>query len=389
MAVRMTVRAVAASLAGLLVLALAPSPAYADRWRNGQWHLAYLDVAGAHKITQGEGVVVAVIDSGVDHDHPDLEGNVLKGWDAVTGGTGDGWGDLDGHGTGMASLIAGHGHGAGNRDGVLGIAPKTKIFPIRMETAQGSGNLTSVGNAIEVATKARVDVISISLNGGTSTPKVQDQIRRALESDIVIVVSIGNKTDGGGGILIYSHGTLPVGAVDRRGDGAGISITDPAVQLVAPGKDIQSASKLNKAGESGYRLGSGSSPSAAIVAGAAALIRSRFPDMTAAEVIQRLTYTARDLGPSGRDQQYGFGQVDLVRALTATDVPTPNPWPWPLPSPTATAPPPATASAPVPAAAPPADAPSSKGWFVPVLGVLIVLAGTGLAAWSIRRRRQL
>jgi type VII secretion-associated serine protease mycosin len=388
MAVRMTVRALAASLAGLLVLAVAPSPAYADRWRDGQWHLAYLDVAEAQKISQGEGVVVAVIDSGVDHDHPDLTGNVLKGWDAVTGGTGDGWGDLSGHGTGMASLIAGHGHGSGNRDGVLGIAPKAKIFPIRIETAQGSGDMTSVGNGIEVATKAGADVISISLNGGTSTQKVQQQIWAALEKDILIVVSIGNKSDGGGGILIYSNGTLPVGAVDQRGDAAGISVSNPAVQLAAPGKDIQSASKINKAGDSGYRLGTGSSPSAAIVAGAAALIRSKYPSMTAAEVIQRLTYTAKDLGPSGRDPQYGFGQLDLVRALTATDVPPPNPWPWPLPSPSATAPAAAT-SAPVSAvAAPPAGEPSRSGWLLPVGGLLVLLAGAGVVFWAVRRRTQ-
>src|SRR6266508_4890869 len=138
----------ATALAGLLFTA-GPS-AYADSIRDRQWYLTYLKADQLHKITQGAGVTVAVIDSGVDGHHPDLAGNVLQGKDFIKPGTG--WTDTDGHGTAIASLIAGHGHGPGHHDGILGLAPAAKILPVRTGTsAEVQGGQDRIVDAIRWA----------------------------------------------------------------------------------------------------------------------------------------------------------------------------------------------------------------------------------------------
>ena len=108
---------------------------------------------------------------------------------------------------------------------------------------------------------------------------------------------------------------IAVGGIDRQGNHADISVTGPEIDVVAPAVDIYSTG-INK----GYRVGTGTSDATAIVAGAAALIRSKYPNLPAQEVAHRLTATAVDKGPPGRDDQYGYGVIDLVAALTA-DVP--------------------------------------------------------------------
>jgi subtilisin family serine protease len=113
----------------------------------------------------------------------------------------------------------------------------------------------------------------------------------------------------------YLDGVLAVGATDRSGNRAAVSVTGDKLAIMAPGVDIYSTSFDGK-----YYRGTGTSASTAIVAGAAALVRSRFPDLSAAEVVHRLTATATDKGAPGRDPEYGFGVLNLVAALTA-DVP--------------------------------------------------------------------
>ena len=268
-------------------------------------------MAEAHKISQGEGVTVAVIDTGVDP-HPDLEGNLIAGSDVFPGGKGNGQEDPDGHGTRMGGIIGAHGHG---NEGALGIAPKANILPIRYKDADTPGDTDIFAKGINQAIASGAKVISMSTGGGPSR-LLNEAVRKALAADVVLVAAGGNKPfDYGITFPAYIDGVVAVGATDQRGSHAEISTTGRQLAISAPGVDIWSTSRNGK-----YSKGTGTSDATAIEAGAAALVRSRYPQLSAKEVVHRLTATAVDKGAPGRDEVYGYGVLDLVAALTA-DVP--------------------------------------------------------------------
>ncbi|WP_405113777.1 type VII secretion-associated serine protease mycosin [Micromonospora sp. NBC_01405] len=282
----------------------------AEKIRKDQWHLRFLKAAEAQGISRGKGTIVAIPDTGV-FPHPDLEHNLLPGTDVSEDG--DGRRDDDSHGTSMAGLVAAHGSPKGL--GALGIAPEAKILPIRSRQIDGKGDTEELAASVEWATLHGADVISISAVAGASR-RLQQAIRTALQADIVVVAAAGNKPfDISIGYPASEEGVIAVGGVDQAGELAAVSVTGPTVDVVAPAVDIYSTSYGGK-----YSKGTGTSSATAIVAGAAALIRSKYPDLPAAEVAHRLTATAVDKGPPGRDDEYGYGVIDLVAALTA-DVP--------------------------------------------------------------------
>ncbi|MEU8422495.1 S8 family serine peptidase [Micromonospora sp. NPDC048835] len=292
---------------------LPPPNDSSNRIRADQWHLVALNSDAANKISQGEGITVAVPDTGV-YPHPDLAGNLLRGIDLTNGGGGgDGKADQNSHGTGMAGLIAAHGQEGGR--GAKGIAPKAKVLPIVSSGADNQSSADILGRAIEYAVSSGAGVISISSAGGSS-PALRRAIREALLANVVVVAAAGNRPgDTEVGYPASEDGVLAVGGVDKFGVHATVSVTGPEVDVVAPAVDIYSTSIDGK-----YRKGTGTSDATAIVAGAAALIRSKYPHLPAREVAHRLTATAIDKGAPGRDDEYGYGVIDLVAALTA-DVP--------------------------------------------------------------------
>ena len=153
-----------------------------------------------------------------------------------------------------------------------------------------------------------------------ASPSLKQAIDRAFAADIVVVAGVGNKP-------LHSTVQYPAGfpgviaaaGVDKSGDHADVSVTGPEVVLAAPAVDIVSTGRRGGS-DTGYRRGTGTSDATAIIAGAAALVRSKFSNLSAAEVVHRLTATADDKGPPGRDNEYGFGVINLVKALSA-DVP--------------------------------------------------------------------
>jgi len=301
--------------AALSLIWSAAAPAAADSVRNRQWHLSTLKVAEAHKISKGAGVTVGLIDTGVDAKHRDLAGAILKGKDLVDS-KGDGRKDLNGHGTAMAGLIAGRGHG--DASGILGVAPGAKILPLSI-TLGFFGSSAETSEAINVAADNGARVINMSISVGDDPP-LREAIRAAQARDIVVVAGAGNKGALGDAFPGKYPEVLTVGAVDRRGRIAEVSLTGPQVDLTAPGVEIYSTGIYG----SGYRYGTGSSDATAIVSGAAALVRAKYPELSAAEVVHRLTATATDAGEPGRDDTYGYGRLNLLRALTA-DVPPATP----------------------------------------------------------------
>ncbi|MCF2539691.1 S8 family serine peptidase [Streptomyces sp. FB2] len=260
----------------------------ADYVRGRQWVIDVIDYEKVWSESQGDGVTVAVVDTGVDGTHPDLTGQLVKGLD-VTGG-GDAENDTDGHGTGMASLIAGHGHGANNASGVVGLAPRVKILPIKAaETDDFDDDEWAKG--VRFAVDLGVDVINLSFGDSLATPGSEGAkaIAYAQHHDVVVVAAAGNE---GNAELSYPSklsGVVAVGAVDESLDHWEDSNTGPGVTLAAPGVKIIEADPTEA---SGYAQGTGTSDAAAYVSATAALIRSKYPDLTAGQVINRMVKSA-------------------------------------------------------------------------------------------------
>jgi type VII secretion-associated serine protease mycosin len=285
---------------------LSAPPALADRNRDGQWYLKALRVADAQRISQGAGVTVAVIDSGVWAAHPDLKGAVLVGTN-VLGNGGDGRVDNEGHGTAMAGIIAARGR-AGDK-GVLGVAPGAKILPVRP-----TGSPLLVARAVEWAVDHGATVINMSFKVQPS-PGLERAVQEAAAANVVLVAAAGNTGDGANDEeypAAYPE-VLAVGSTDRLGGIESSSQHGPQVDIVAPGVDMLTADGPKS---TGYAITSGTSDAAAVVSGAAALIRAKYPHLSAAQVVQQLTSTAVDKGTPGRDDTYGHGELDVVAALT-------------------------------------------------------------------------
>ncbi|MFI5533515.1 type VII secretion-associated serine protease mycosin [Kitasatospora sp. NPDC051853] len=301
----------ATTLAGGLLLAGAPL-ASADAVRDAQWPIQQLGLEKAWSVSKGDGVIVAVIDSGVDPNHPDLAGQILPGYDP--GGQGRETNGSAGHGTSMAAIIAGKGHGAG--EGVIGVAPGAKILPIYKAAADEA---SGVADGIRWAADHGAKVVNISQGRpGTSTPKMVSAVEYALSKDVLVVVAAGNS----GTTPIESPGNTPgvlaIGAVDKSGKIWAKSNYGPEVLLAAPGVDIVSAGNCNG---NKYCVADGTSSATAYASGAAALLRAKYPDLTAGQIANRLVKSAK--APSGTqlpDAHYGYGCIRPYEALTQ-DIP--------------------------------------------------------------------
>ncbi|MEW1586041.1 type VII secretion-associated serine protease mycosin [Micromonospora vinacea] len=305
-------------LAGFLVVGAAQPAAAAPR-RAEQWYLDELRIEQAHEISTGRGVVVAVLDSGVEASHPDLRGQVLAGGRSY-GASGDGRADEDGHGTHIAGIIA----AKASSDGVDGIAPGAKILPIKLRKGTEANRAAAVALGLRMAVDGGAKVINMSFGGpGVASPQEASAIKYALDNDVVVVGSAGNIKNGRTTLSSPANtpGVIAVTGTTKGGKFWSGSVQGPEAVVAAPGDNV-----YNITNEAGYGWGDGTSDSSAIVSGLAALIRSKYPDLNAPSVINRIIRTARDAGPSGRDPQYGFGVIDPVKALTANVPPvTSNP----------------------------------------------------------------
>jgi type VII secretion-associated serine protease mycosin len=266
----------------------------------------------AWRYATGAGIVVGVLDSGVDAKHPDLAGQVLPGLDLVTPAQ-DGRYDPVGHGTTVAGLIAGS---AKDDRGALGLAPDAKILPVRVLDADNRyEDALVVAQGVRWAVDHGARVLNLSLGGIGTSAALAEALDYAFAKDVVVIACTGNVTASAPTDVWYparEPGVIAVSGLDRpRGDTLWPgSITGPATVISAP------ASSLVGARPGGHWRVQGTSFAAPLVSATAALIRSRWPTMSAANVVNRLISTARDVGPTGRDDSYGFGAVDPVAALT-------------------------------------------------------------------------
>ncbi|WP_144123103.1 type VII secretion-associated serine protease mycosin [Catellatospora sichuanensis] len=290
----------------------------AKPWPQQRWDLSALP-----RGIDGSGVIVAVLDSGVDKDHPQLRGQVVPGRDMLPGGGTDGRQDCVGHGTGVASVIA-----AKPLAGVefRGLAPGVQILPIRVsEQLGGQENSSSarqadvkdMATAVRYAVSKDADVINLSLSYGDTAPnklaEFREAIREAVAADVVVIAAVGNAKQKGNPTPYPASwdNVLGVGAIDEAGQRLQASQTGPYVDLVAPGDQVTVA----RPGR-GHGKESGTSFAAPMVAATAALVRQAYPKLTESQVRKRLSATA-DPAPGGRlSDDYGVGILNPVRAVT-------------------------------------------------------------------------
>ncbi|WP_432124806.1 type VII secretion-associated serine protease mycosin [Streptomyces sp. C10-9-1] len=321
-----TRRLTAVLAAAAFALLPAAPPAHADTVRAQQWSLEALHTERAWQTTRGEGVTVAVLDTGVDDEHPDLAGSVLPGRDFVGFGAERGDRAWARHGTAMAGIIAAHGHGPDGASGVMGIAPEARILPVRviLEGADDardrarSSRGSALAEGIRWAADQGADIINLSLGDDSESahPEAAEDaaVQYALAKGAVVVASAGNGGEKGDRVSYPAAypGVIAVTAVDRFGTRAPFSTRRWYATVSAPGVDVVIADPDGK-----YYEGWGTSAAAAFVSGAAALVRSAYPDLSPAQVKTLLRDTARNAPEGGRDDAHGYGLVDPAAALEA------------------------------------------------------------------------
>lgn len=298
-----------------VLMLLIPASAGAESLRDSQYWLDDYGFTEAWKSSQGEGVLVAVIDTGIDATHPSLRNAVVGGTDVSGLGSSDGLtpvGQNSYHGTMVASLIAGD-----SEADMVGVAPKAKLLSVSMAFGIDSVDTDSqVANGIIFAVDQGAKVINLSLTrNSTSWPRSwDDAFLYAFEKDVVVVAAVGNRVDGTEQISAPATipGVVSVAGLDRNGMASeNVSLSGFNISVTAPAEDLIGA---YPGGE--YRLWSGSSAAAAIVSGLAAIIRSEYPKLSAPNVINRILSSASKFGFEGYSTSYGYGAINAELALS-------------------------------------------------------------------------
>ncbi|MFJ1802488.1 S8 family serine peptidase [Streptomyces sp. NPDC088180] len=299
--------AVAASWS--VVFVGAAQPAAADT-QSKQWYLSAMQAEEMWKVTTGEGIKVAVIDSGVNSAMPSLQGQVLKGVDA-TGAPGDETDDYSGHGTTMAEMIAGTGKGGG----LKGLAPGAKIIPLRIalgefEEEKPSITTQDTANAIRAAADSDAQIINMSFGSFYSSPQQREAIKYAEGKGKLLFAAVGNeghKENKRGYPAAYPE-VVGVASADRKGKVSFYSQHAGTVDVASPGSDV--SVWCDNSFQSYCDGDGGTSAATAIASASAALVWSLHPDWTANQVLNVLFDTASRDWKKGETSKYlGHGLI--------------------------------------------------------------------------------
>lgn len=307
----------------------APAQPGSGSSRDLQWALNRLQAEDAWKASTGEGITVAVLDTGVDSGHPDLAGSLVPGFDAIRSQPTINGSDAHGHGTHVAGLIAGHGK-------VTGIAPAAKIMPIKVMDRNGFGTTYNIVSGIIWAVNHGADVLNMSIGSPTPDPAERSAVKWARGRGVLVIAAAGNDGTSApvypaayGASASDANATDPVigvGAVDSAGLRGWFSQENLSVDVAAPGVKLLSTFP---AGKGGYAWESGTSMASPYVAGVAALglsyARRAHPswsgEYTSGVVESALRRSTHDLGVPGRDRAYGSGEVSAASILEALNAP--------------------------------------------------------------------
>ena len=276
-------------------------------YRKGS--LGYLDtlrLPAAWDISRaGPAQRVAVLDTGVDATHPDLAGRVLPGRDFVNGdGTAD---DDEGHGTSVAGVAVAR---ANDGAGTVGVSWDGSVVPVKVLDSGGEGYDDDIAAGIAWAADEGVDAINLSLGGPGASEVLEDAVAYAREQGVLVVAAAGNESSSEPHYPAATPGVLAVAASDWAGNATWFTNHGDWVDITAPGHDMFAPTA------GGVRTrNDGTSFSAPVVAGVALLLAAEHPRWTGDQIAERLTGTALDVGPAGRDPFHGAGLVDPVAAL--------------------------------------------------------------------------
>ncbi len=298
----------------------APQPIFSmastDDEYASAWGVRHIDSEFAHILgITGKGVKIAVIDSGIDYNHEDLDGNYAGGYDFVNSDTDPMDDTYNSHGTNVAGIIAAERNGIG----VVGVAPDASLYALKVLTSIGTGLTSSTVSAIEWAVENGMDIINISIQG-EHRESLQAACDAAQQAGLLIIAAAGNT---GGQAVSYPAAYSSVVAVTATDDTDALPSYDPQgseVEFSAPGDNIYSTARVSKGG---YTTLSGTSQAAPHVTGLAALILSSgsLTDLNNDSVIDardlrlKLQSAVEDLGTPGRDELFGFGLVNTRKAF--------------------------------------------------------------------------
>lgn len=276
-----------------------------------QWNLPLVDTEKGWTITKGDkNIIVAVIDTGVDLHHPDLQGQLLKGINVVN----EKKLPVDdvGHGTHVAGIISAI---VNNSEGVAGMTWYNKILPVKVLDETGAGSTYSVAQGIIWAADHGAKVINMSLGNYVEAQFLHDAIRYAYDKDVVLIAATGNDNTEKPGFPAAYPEVLAVSAIDFDKKRAPFSNFGSYIDVMAPGVSIASTYPHSQ-----YAALSGTSMASPHVAALAALIRSANPLLKNTEVMSIIRQTAMDLGDKGKDKYYGYGQIDVVKAVQRAEL---------------------------------------------------------------------
>jgi thermitase len=281
-----------------------------DLYWSSQWGMTKIEAPAAWDITTGsDSVTIAIVDTGVDLLHPDLDDKLVSGYDFINGD--DDPQDDYGHGTHVAGIAAAK---TNNGTGVAGLSWGAKIMPVKVLNDYGSGGYEDVANGIIYAANNGADIINLSLGGSASSSVLEEAVEYAHDLGCVIVAATGNNNSSVSYPARHPR-VIAVAATDSNDQRASFSNYGPEVDVTAPGVSIRSTYWW--AGST-YERVSGTSQASPHVAGLAALIWSLSPGLDNTQVESIIKQTADDLGVAGRDNYCGFGRINARRALEAT-----------------------------------------------------------------------
>jgi subtilisin len=264
--------------------------------------------------SQGLAIKVFILDTGIDSDHPDLVANLKAGKSFVPSESSTE--DFNGHGTHCAGTVA----AAFNGQGVVGVAPYAYLHPVKVLSGTGSGQWSWLIAAIDwVTEKKGPRILSMSLGGGGAPAALEQMVDSAYDDGCLLVAAAGNSGPGEDTVnqpATYDN-VVAVSAIDGSDLIASFSSRGPEVELAGPGVNVLSTWKGG-----GYRPLNGTSMACPHVSGAAAMAWGAHRTINNKQVRKLLQMTADNLGPAGRDEEYGFGRVDAAQAAV---------WLWGIP----------------------------------------------------------